>query len=150
MATWLEFSADAPELADRVRTLFSAGLNKTIATLRRDGSPRISGSELEFGELNITLGMMPGSVKLRDVQRDPRVAIHSPTLQPADGELGDWPGDAKLSGRLVPIDPPTADALPGAYFALDITEVVVISVEGDLLVVESWHPGRGAQRRTRT
>lgn len=150
MATWSEFAADAPELAERVRTLFSAGLNKTLATVRQDGSPRISGTEVEFDAINLTLGMMPNSMKLRDVQRDPRVAIHSPTPQPLDGELSAWPGDAKLAGTLVAIDPPTPDALPGSYFALDLREAVVTAMDGDLLAIESWHPGRGVERRTRS
>ncbi len=29
----------------------------------------------------VTLGMMPGSMKLLDVRRDPRVALDSPTLE---------------------------------------------------------------------
>ncbi len=44
-----------PEFAERVRRLFDAGRHKTIATLRADGSPRISGIECEFtdGELRV-------------------------------------------------------------------------------------------------
>jgi hypothetical protein len=37
---------DAPEFAERVRRLFDARKHKTIATLRSDGAPRISGIEL--------------------------------------------------------------------------------------------------------
>jgi hypothetical protein len=48
MATWREIENDAPEFAARVRDRFEIGTNKTIATLRRDGAPRISGSELQF------------------------------------------------------------------------------------------------------
>ncbi|MET0989584.1 MAG: pyridoxamine 5'-phosphate oxidase family protein, partial [Glaciihabitans sp.] len=81
MSTWAELVADAPEFAARVRDVFESGTNKTMATLKRDGSPRISGTELEFTDDGaITLGMMPGSVKLQDVRRDPRIALHSPTI----------------------------------------------------------------------
>ena len=48
MATWTEFSAAAPELAERVKATFDAHKHKTMATLRKDGSPRISGTEVEF------------------------------------------------------------------------------------------------------
>lgn len=58
MATWREIERDVPHLADRVphladrvRGQFAMGINKTIATVRRDGSPRISAIELEFTDL---------------------------------------------------------------------------------------------------
>ncbi|CAN5161938.1 pyridoxamine 5'-phosphate oxidase family protein [soil metagenome] len=142
MTTWAEIERDAPAFATRLRTVFQAGTNKTMASLRKDGSPRISGTELEFHDGRITLGMMPDSRKLADVQRDGRVAIHSPTIEPPEkGSLG--LGDAKLAGTLRAIDPPSPDAIPGFYFELDVAEAVVTWVEGDELVVESWHPGRG-------
>jgi len=136
MTTWATVAAEVPELATRVRAIFDSGTNKTLATLRADGSPRISGTELEFDGDNVTLGMMPGSAKLRDVRRDPRVAIHSPTLEPP-AEQAAWVGDAKLAGRLV-------ETSEGA-FALDLTEVVLTHLNADatMLVIESWHPGRG-------
>ena len=161
MATWMDIDSEVPEFAARVRRIFESGTNKTLATLRRDGSPRISGTELEF-ELaadmaggtgtaagRVTLGMMPGSRKLADVQRDPRVAIHSPTLEPPKDDPNAWIGDAKLAGTLISITQPAAGP-PGAYFELDITEVVLTYVIGDELVVESWHPHRGWRRMTRT
>ena len=53
MATWKDVENAAPEFAARVREIFEAHKHKTIATLRADGSPRISGIEAEFvdGEL---------------------------------------------------------------------------------------------------
>ena len=56
MVTWKEIEQKEPEFASRVRKLFDAGRHKTIATLREDGSPRISGIECEFtdGELRFT------------------------------------------------------------------------------------------------
>ena len=148
MSSWSDIVADAPAFAERLRTIFQGGTNKTLATLRLDGSPRISGTELEFDGPRITLGMMPNSRKLADVQRDARVAIHSPTIEPPKGTLG--LGDAKLSGVLVPIDPPSPDSLDGLYFELDIRDAVVTWVENDLLVIESWTPDRGLQRTSRT
>src|SRR3990170_5559491 len=106
MATWRQVEAESPEFASRVRRCFDAGTNKTIATIRHDGSPRISGIELEFQDGNITLGMMGGSHKRLDVLRDPRVAIHSPTIEPPEGQPSEWQGDAKLSGTLVEFEAP--------------------------------------------
>jgi hypothetical protein len=155
MASWYEVVRDAPEFAARVRARFDAGTNKTLATLRRDGSPRISGTELRFTDAQVSLGMMPDSVKLADVRRDRRVAVHSPTLEPP-ADAGSWLGDAKLAGALVDAEP-VGDEPPGAAsFVLDITEVVLTYVTSsepggpvDLLVVESWHPGTGHRRHTR-
>jgi hypothetical protein len=100
---------DARDFAARVRRCFEAGTSKTIATLRRDGAPRISGSELAFTDGEVTLGMMGGSMKLLDVRRDPRVALHSPTIEPPKHDMSTWPGDAKLAGRLVEPAPPAGD-----------------------------------------
>src|SRR3954447_4765704 len=102
MASWQQIEQEAPAFAARVRTLFEAGTNKTIATLRRDGSPRISASEAQFRDGELTFGMMGGSMKLLDVRRDPRLAMHSPTIEPP-AEPALWPGDAKVAGIAVEI-----------------------------------------------
>jgi hypothetical protein len=152
MVSWAEIERDAPAFADRVRARFSIGTNKTIATSRRDGAPRISASELEFAGGEVTLGMMGGSVKLADVRRDPRIAVHSPTLEPPTDDPSAWPGDAKLAGTVVE-SAPRADPIEDAgFFRIDITEVVLtyVGTPADHLVIETWHPGRGWQRRTRT
>lgn len=152
MATWQDIEKDAPEFAERVRSRFAAGTNKTIATLRKDGSPRISGSELKIENGEVTLGMMDGSRKLADVRRDPRVAIHSPTVEPPSDPT-EWLGEAKLAGRVVETPPPEEEAQEGAgYFRVDVTEVALTYVGGnppDHLVIESWHEGTGYRRRTR-
>ena len=150
MSTWAEFAAEAPELAERVRAIFAIGTNKTMATLRVDGSPRISGTELEIDGTAVTLGMMSDSRKLADVLRDPRVAIHSPTFEPPEKPSA-WQGDAKLTGTLRP-RPEPPDGLPGSYFELDLTEAVHTRIDETetFLVVESWHPGRGVTRTQRT
>jgi hypothetical protein len=151
MATWQEIEKDAPEFAERVRARFAAGTNKTIATLRKDGSPRISGTELEIKDGEVTLGMMDGGRKLTDVRRDPRVAVHSPTIEPPSDPV-QWLGEAKLSGRVVAMPPPAEGAQEDAgYFRIDIAEVSLVHVgdPADHLVIESWHEGRGYRRRTR-
>ena len=152
MASWHDIEEDAAEFAAKVKERFEAGTNKTLATLRRDGSPRISASEAAFQDGELTFGMMSGSMKLLDVRRDPRIAMHSPTLEPpADPRT--WSGDAKLSGRAVEIDPPPDSPFPDSgYFRFDITEAVLTYVAGDPpdhLVIESWHADRGHTRRTR-
>jgi hypothetical protein len=53
MPSWSKFEVAAPELAERVRARLDAHSHKTLATVRLDGSPRISGTEtvLRDGEL---------------------------------------------------------------------------------------------------
>ena len=147
MASWAEFEAEAPELAARARELLDAHTHKTLATLRKDGSPRISGIEVEFADGEVYLGMMPASRKLEDLRRDPRLALHSPTEDPPEGHPGGWPGEAKLSGRAVPVDTPDPPA-QGARFRVEISDVVLTHLNdaGDRLVVDSWQPGEGRRR----
>ena len=147
-ARWFEVVAGAPALAAAVRARFESGRHKTLATVRRDGAPRISGTETGFTDDDVTLGMMSGSLKLDDVGRDPRVALHSPSCDPDPGDESAWPGEAKLAGRLVRT---STDDDGASHFRLDLTEVVLTRVgePADHLVVESWHPGRGYTRRRR-
>ena len=143
---WDDVEREAPELAKAVRERFAAGKHSTLATLRSDGSPRISGTEVEFFDGGVYLGSMPGALKARDLRRDPRLALHSPTSDPPDGGVG-WAGEAKLAGTAAEL--PTED---GTHrFELDIAEVVLTKVadDGSHLVIESWHPGRGYERRAR-
>jgi hypothetical protein len=153
MASWHEIEKDAPAFAQRVKALFDAGTNKTIATLRRDGSPRISATEAAFQDGELTFGMMADSMKLRDIRRDPRIAMHAPTIEPPIDNPESGPGDAKLAGVVVelphPPDWPHGDE--AGLFRIDIHEVALtyVGVPADHLVIESWHTGRGHTRRTR-
>ncbi len=150
MASWGEFAAAEPEFAERVLERFTQRKHSTLATLRRDGSPRISGTEVSFEGGELSLGMMPGSVKAGDLRRDARLALHSPTDDTSEEDPSSWAGEAKIAGQGVEItDPKRPDE--GHTFRIDVTEVVLtrVGVPADHLVIESWHPGRGLQRRQR-
>lgn len=150
--SWAQFEVEAPDLASRVLRRFAMGTNKTLATLRRDGSPRISTTELEIRDGEVAFGMMGGSMKLHDVRRDPRVALHSPTIDATPEQLVDWPGDAKFSGLAVEQPPPADNKIDGAgFFHVDLREIVLTYVgdPAEFLVVEAWHPGRGTSKRRR-
>ena len=115
MATWGEFEASEPRFAARVRKLMTNRKHLTMATLRRDGSPRISGTEVQFAGDHLQIGSMPRAVKAGDLIRDPRLAIHGPTRDPA--KSGSWRGEAKIAGRAreVPGAPgPRGESLQGA------------------------------------
>ncbi len=153
MATWKLIVEAEPEFAARVRRLFDAGRHKTIATLRADGSPRISGIECEFVDGELRFGSMLGARKGADLARDPRFAIHGPTLHPEQGKEPEWPGEAKIAGRAISAGPVIAGgegepAPEGVQFTADIHEVVVTGLNDDAtrLVIESWTPDRGLRR----
>ena len=163
MARWSDIEAEAGDLAVRVKALFDAHKHKTIATLRKDGAPRISGIEVTFAAGDMWFGGMPQSLKCLDLLRDPRFALHSASVDPADGEdPSAWPGDAKVAGRAIEITDPDeiakamgdAEHPPGPFhlFRAELTEMVLTKVgtPADHLTIESWHEGRGVRTRKRT
>jgi hypothetical protein len=153
VARWAEVEAEVPELAARAQKVFDAHKHKTLATLRADGSPRVSGIEAEFWRGELWLGSMADSRKGADLQRDPRFALHSATVDPDLTE-----GDAKLSGRAVPATRDEfvayvrrlqehAEPVPEEDFDLfrgDLAELVLITIgdPADHLVIETWREGR--------
>lgn len=150
MASWQEFEAAEPDLAARARALIEAGRHRTIATLRADGSPRISGIECEFADGQLQFGSMTGARKGADLRRDPRFALHGPTFHPAEGAEAEWPGEAKVAGRAIPAGPVGAasagdEAPDGEMFVADITEVVVTHLDeaATQLIVEWWTEAGG-------
>ena len=144
MTAWKDVEQAEPGFAARVRRLFEAGRHKTIATLRADGSPRISGIECEFADGQLRFGSMPGSRKGADLRRDPRFALHGPVFHPEQGKEAGWPGEAKIAGRAV-LAGPAGDGTAGDLFVADIAEVVItrLNPEATLLVIESWTPQWG-------
>jgi hypothetical protein len=155
MATWREFEAEAPELAARAREFLDAGKHKTIATLRQDGAPRISGTEADVVDGELWFGSMWQAVKARDLIRDGRFALHGASTAPPD-----WAGDAKVAGVAVEVDDGEAkralleaggnEGIDGEWhlFRADVREVVVVGLneERTKMVIESWHEGRGVSR----
>jgi hypothetical protein len=147
MATWQDVERAEPGFAQRVRALFDGHRHKTIATLRADGSPRISGIEAVFDGGQLVFGSMPNARKGADLRRDPRFALHSPTVDPVEGSEAQWPGEAKISGRAIAAGPIT-EGPDGDRFHADIAEVVHthLNQEATMLVVEWWTPTHGLRR----
>jgi hypothetical protein len=129
-----------------VRALFDAHRHKTIATLRLDGSPRISGIEAAFEDGELVFGSMALARKGADLRRDPRFALHSATVDPVEGSESEWPGEAKITGRAIIAGPITPGA--GDRFRADIVEVVHthLNAQATALVVEWWTLTGGLQR----
>jgi hypothetical protein len=146
MATGKDVESAEPAFAARARTLLDAHKHKTIATLRADGAPRISGIEVQFAGGDLTFGSMPGARKGADLRRDPRFALHSASVDPPEDQAS-WAGDAKVAGRAQLVGPLDGE-VEGDLFRADIDEVVVtgLNAAATMLVVEFWTPARGLRR----
>jgi hypothetical protein len=147
MAGWRQIVDSAPEFARRVQQMFDARVHKTMATLRKDGSPRISGIECEFKDGQLRFGSMKGSMKSLDLKRDPRLALHGPSNDPPNDPM-QWPGEAKITGRAIEItntgQAGNTETPSGHSDVVDVKEVVLTRVGGmDHLVIEQWHEDRG-------
>lgn len=148
MVTWQQFADAEPEFASAVWARFAATKHHVLATLRRDGSPRVSGTEVLIVGPNLTLGSMPNAVKAADLRRDGRFALHA---NPGDSSMAD--GDAKLAGvaseitdselKAAAVGAMEGDPGPFHLFHLDLTEAVHISLAptNDYLIIRTWHPG---------
>jgi hypothetical protein len=147
MTAWRDIEKVEPDFAKRVRALFDARRHKTIATLRADGSPRISGIEAAFEGGELGFGSMPNARKSADLRRDPRFALHSATVDPVEGAEAQWPGEAKISGRAIAAGP-ISEGTDGDQYHADISEVVHthLNEKATMLVVEWWTPGHGLRR----
>lgn len=150
MTSWQDVEEAAPEFAARVRALFDAHKHKTLATVRADGSPRISGIETVFEDGELVFGSMADARKGADLRRDPRFALHGPTVDPVEGAEAQWPGEAKIAGRAIAAGPVT-EGPAGDRFRADITEVVHTHLDdkATMLVVEWWTPKHGLRRAER-
>ncbi|NUR25037.1 MAG: pyridoxamine 5'-phosphate oxidase family protein [Catenulispora sp.] len=134
MATWQQFAESAPDLATAVKARFTATKHHVLATLRRDGAPRVSGTEVDFDDAGrLRLGSMPDAVKGRDLKRDGRFALHA---NPGDGSMDG--GDSKIAGLATEVPNEGSD-----LFDLDIREVVHTTVEDDQLRIRFWTPEAG-------
>jgi Pyridoxamine 5'-phosphate oxidase len=142
MPSWSEFEAAAPELAARVRERLDAHTHKTLATIRRDGSPRISGIESRIEDGELLIGSMWHGVKALDLLRDPRFALHSGSDEPST-----WKGDAKLAGVAVDITEPEQKGEPAHRFRLDLREVSTVGLDDARthLIIDVWTPEQGVR-----
>ncbi|WP_406286449.1 pyridoxamine 5'-phosphate oxidase family protein [Embleya sp. NBC_00896] len=146
MTSWAEFEKVEPEFAATVRERFGMYKHHVLGTLRADGSPRLSGLEVNFRFEEMWLGMMPGSLKARDLLRDPRFSIFANPGEGAELEHG----DIRVSGRAVEVvDAEVKDRfaesagapVPFHLFRVELGEVSGFGVEGEEMVVRVWRWG---------
>jgi hypothetical protein len=167
MASFADVENVEPDLADRVRAILSSTTNAVLGTIRRDGSPRLSGADPYFHAGQLRIWSMPRARKGQDLRRDPRVTVHSipwdsRKLRDGAAEVGE--ADAKVSGTAVLVSdagalsafrtwlssergvepPPDWD-----LFTIDIDALTVISVDDGQLVIDGWSTSGGRQTMRR-
>ena len=157
---WSELTKGQPRLAALARERLIGPGVVLVATIRRDGTPRLSPVEPFVLDGDLWLSMMWQSTKARDLLRDPRILVHS-VITSRDGAEG----EVKLRGTAQAVDDretqrryaeQVSAALgwspePGRFhlFRLLIEDVTVIRYEeasGDQHVV-LWPKGEEFVRR---
>ena len=121
MVSWKEFTAAAPAIAEAGRSLlnqFGVGL-AFLATVRRDGAPRLHPvcPVLSGGRLFVLI--TPESPKLRDLLRDGRYALQTfPQPKPGSDEFS-------IAGKAVLVEDATvrAEVLRDAQHMADPSEI---------------------------
>lgn len=96
--SWGCLEAGDPELAAFGKERLADGF-AFLATVRKDGSPRVHPVTPIVGDGHIFIFMEPGSPKGRDLRRDGRYALHSAVGDPDEGQ-----GEFFVSGRANPVE----------------------------------------------
>ena len=154
---WREFEAAAPNLAELGRDRFERAGLAIIATLRADGSPRVSPIEPHVAVGHLLFAAMP-SAKRRDLFRDPRCALHSLITDPNGAE-----GEFKLYGRAALVEDRAihegdydawwksqpADRYALFSLAIESAAFVAWEIAEGQMTVQSWSLERGLHARRR-
>jgi hypothetical protein len=157
---WSQMTTRQPRLGQLAEERLLAPGVVLVASIRRDGTPRLSPVEPFVLDGTLWLSMLWESRKAADLIRDPRILVHSVITNRDGGE-----GEFKIRGIARPEHDPQvqrqyADAVaatlgwkpePGRFhlFDIDIENVVYIRYDdatGDQHVA-SWPPGREFIRR---
>ncbi|MCP4086486.1 MAG: pyridoxamine 5-phosphate oxidase [Actinomycetia bacterium] len=164
MASWGELEARETDLAELGRWFLDANKHKVLATIRADGSPRLSGTEVQFCLGSLYFGTMARAARLTDLRRDHRCALHSSSTDPGPDNDG-WDGDTKINGRAIEVtdgteikawadatDQPIDDGQERSFhlFRVEVDELVVTTLNSDRtgLIVDLWNQaGRRQFRR---
>ena len=145
---WRDVLSETPVLARTAQEIFESHPHHVIATTRRDGSPRVGGTNVFFTPDDVWIGAMPSALRNGDLRNRPRCAIHS---APLDEHV--TVGDVRLDLVAREAIGEEAAALLGArdhagegvVFVLSVVAISLVRVEGDELVIETWDPRVGSR-----
>lgn len=155
MPTWQSLRSIAPELV----TVGEARLRQfrlaMLGTIRADGSPRISPVEPYLGSGELLFGVIRGSAKARDLERDPRCTLHSIIDDPDAGDP-----ELTLRGRFIEVDLTVRQADPDGWWLsfeesaplvgtieLEAASLLRFDLERSELSVMHWTPAEGVAER---
>lgn len=157
---WADLEHQQPRLGQVAQSrLLEPGV-VLVVTLRRDGTPRLSPVEPWVMDGELLLSMLWESWKARDLQRDPRILVHSVVTNRDGGE-----GELKIRGRAEPSEDQALqeryaadvrdrlgwDPVPGRFhlFRVDLESVAHLRYDnatGDQFTA-FWPPAREFVRR---
>ena len=146
MVTWKEFAAAAPHLADAGRSLlnqFGVGL-AFLATVRKDGAPRLHPVCPVLSDGRLFVLITPESPKRRDLEQDGRYALQTfPQPKPGSDEF-------YLCGKAVPVEDPATRAaiLADAKHMADASETA-FELWIDRVMHTTWEHVLTPQMRSR-
>ncbi len=103
--SWQDLEAGKPELAAFGAERFKSEV-AYLATIRKDGSPRVHPVTPIVGQGHLFLFMEPTSPKGHDLRRDGRYALHASVRDSSGGE-----GEFYISGRATFVEDPEVRAL---------------------------------------
>jgi Pyridoxamine 5'-phosphate oxidase len=142
-----------PAIAGPGRDLLERRGLAVLATLRADGRPRLGPVEAHVAGGRLLVGVMPRSLKARDLERDPRCTLQTVVADPDSGEP-----ELKLYCRAVS----AAGEPPGAWwtgrppaevrvYELQVDEAALVewNLADAEMTVTSWSPSRGLRTTTR-
>ena len=147
ITSWAGFQAAEPGFATAAQERFGRYRTHVLATLRQDGSPRLTPLEVNFRFGELWLGIMPDSRKAVDLRRDRRFSIQA---NPG-ADTGTPGGDVRVSGRAVEVTDPDSLARfaaevhppePFHLFRAEVTEVVQTEAGESGLSLRTWRPGQ--------
>jgi Pyridoxamine 5'-phosphate oxidase len=145
MATWQDFAAAEPELADFAFERLDERI-AYLATVTAEGAPRVHPVSPFIGAGRLFVYMEPTSPKVRDLARDPRFSLHC-TVENNDG----GEGELSVSGRArLVLDPAQRTlAFTTAREAGQSPEerYVVFELELDRVLATTYAGGKPHRRR---
>ncbi len=140
--SWRALEQADPELAREGAERFETGV-AYLATIRKDGSPRVHPVTPIVGQGRLFLFMEPTSPKGHDLRRDGRYAMHSAVGGP-EGEGGEF----LIFGHAWPVEDPATRELAtelSSYAPEDQYVLFELGVESALLT--TYEDDRTVRRR---
>jgi hypothetical protein len=144
MARWREFESLAPTLAAAGRRIWEEIDLAYIATVSRQGWPRVHPIVVVFVEGDLAFAIGKQTPKFGDLQRDGRCALHTPHLNAQDEEYA-------LRARVVAADAAESRARFDAAAPYQLKEQEhVFTLELESALWTRWfHPGQPDTRPIR-